>query len=74
MGPKLDRSDIEEHFNYYFEDANKQSISEYQFEQFFRDKAFIYDIDLTNEKINSMFNDILKFNLRELNFGERTIG
>ena len=74
MGPKLDRSDIEEHFNYYFKDAYKQSISEYQFEQYFRDKAFINDIDLTNEKINSMFNDILKFNLKNLNFGERTIG
>ena len=68
MGPKIDRPQIEEHFNYYFEDAYKKSNSEYAFEKYFRDKAYYNDIDLDNEKIESMFNDILKFNLREFKF------
>ena len=68
MGPRLDRSDIEYHFNYYFEDAYKQSNSEYEFEKYFRDEASYNDIDLDNEKINSMFNDILKYNKREFKF------
>ena len=68
MGPKIDRPQIEEHFNYYFEDAYKKSNNEYAFEKYFRDKAYYNDIDLDNEKINTMFNDILKFNLREFKF------
>ena len=68
MGQKIDRPQIEEHFNYYFEDAYKKSNSEYAFEKYFRDKAYYNDIDLDNEKIESMFNDILKFNLREFKF------
>jgi len=63
MGQKLDRSQIEEHFNYYFEDAYRQSSSEYEFEKYFRNKASSNNISLDNEIINSIFNDILKFNL-----------
>ena len=32
MEQKLDRSQIEDYFNYYFEDAYRQSSSEYEFE------------------------------------------
>ena len=65
MGIKLERRQIEEFFNYYFEDAYRQSSSEYEFENYFRNKAYYKDIDLDSEIINSMFSDILKFNKRE---------
>ena len=68
MGSKVDRSQIEEHFNYFFEEAYSQSSSEYQFENYFRNKASYNKINLDDEKINSMFKDILKFNLREFKF------
>ena len=68
MGPKLDRNQIEKHFNDYFEEAYSKSSSENEFKNYFRNKAFYKGIDLNDEKINSMFTDILKYNLREFKF------